>query len=125
MRQVEWKRVFSLCGVEQRAKLSASLLEDVQEFLVIWERNKKSVEGAACTYGYIDVQKLYKNIIKMWVLVRCTGLPAASLCPHPQIYFVDSPSSPSFSLNPHQWAQTAKFGAGVPSQVMVLFYDKN
>lgn len=49
----------------------------------------------------------------MWVLLRCTGLAAAPLCPQPQTYFADTPSSPSFSENPHQWAQTAKFGLGM------------
>lgn len=58
----------------------------------------------------------------MWVLIRCMGLAAAPLCPQPQIYFADSPSSPFFSsLNLHQWAQTAKFGVGMTSQMMAFF----
>lgn len=60
----------------------------------------------------------------MWVLIRCTGLAAAPLCPQPQIYLSDSPFSPSFfSLNPHQWAQTAKFRVGM-TKLWLFFWMK-
>lgn len=55
MRQVGWKRVFNLCGLRQHAKVSASLLEDLRQFLVIWERNEKNVGRVTCTYAYVKV----------------------------------------------------------------------
>lgn len=83
--QGEWERAFSLCAVRQHAKVSASLLEDSQHFLVIMERNK-------CTKNYLymcihwcikAIWKDCKNVGAGQVHGSCSSCP---LSPAPDLF---------------------------------------